>query len=77
MFACKKAMILIFLEPKKPNEGTSAKTTLFNKTALFQKVEKAVPKDPAVLKTLRDSELLRRGVFTTPPRFTTPCEPLL
>ena len=25
------------------------------------------PKDPAVLKTLRDSELLRRSVFTTPP----------
>ena len=30
------------------------------------------PKDPAVLKTLWDSELLRRSVFTTPPRFTTP-----
>ena len=30
------------------------------------------PKDPAVLKTVRDSELLRRSVFTTPPRFTTP-----
>ena len=30
------------------------------------------PKDPAVLKTARDSELLRRSVFTTPPRFTTP-----
>ena len=29
------------------------------------------PKDPAVLKTVRDSELLRRSVFTTPPRFTT------
>ena len=28
------------------------------------------PKDPAVLKTLRDSELLRRSVFATPPRFT-------
>ena len=28
-------------------------------------------KDPAVLKILRDSELLRRGVFTTPPIFTT------
>ena len=28
--------------------------------------------DPAVLKTLRGSELLRRSVFTTPPRFTTP-----
>ena len=26
------------------------------------------PKDPAVLKTLRDSELLRRSVFTTPPQ---------
>ena len=25
------------------------------------------PKDPTVLKTLRDSELLRRSVFTTPP----------
>ena len=30
------------------------------------------PKDPAVLKILRDSESLRRSVFTTPPRFTTP-----
>ena len=30
------------------------------------------PEDPAVLKTLRDSELLRRSVSTTPPRFTTP-----
>ena len=30
-----------------------------------------LPKDPAVLKTLRDSELLRRSVFTTPPRCTT------
>ena len=29
------------------------------------------PKDPAVLKTLRDSELLRRSVFTTPPKITT------
>ena len=29
------------------------------------------PKDPAVLKTLRDSKLLRRSVFTTPPIFTT------
>ena len=29
------------------------------------------PKDPAVLKTLRDSELLRRSVFTTPAIFTT------
>ena len=29
------------------------------------------PKDPAVLKILRDSELLRRSVFTTPPIFTT------
>ena len=29
------------------------------------------PKDPAVLKTLRDSELLRRSVFTTPSIFTT------
>ena len=26
-----------------------------------------IPKDPAVLKTLRDSELLRCSVFTTPP----------
>ena len=26
------------------------------------------PEDPAVLKTLRDSELLRRSVFTTPPQ---------
>ena len=25
------------------------------------------PMDPAVLKTLRDSELLHRSVFTTPP----------
>ena len=33
---------------------------------------KCYPKDPAVLKTVRDSELLRRSVFTTPPRFTTP-----
>ena len=29
------------------------------------------PKDPAVLKTLQDSELLRRSVFTTPSIFTT------
>ena len=28
------------------------------------------PKDPAELKTLRDSELLRRSVSTTPPIFT-------
>ena len=28
------------------------------------------PKDPAVLKILRDSELLHRSVFTTPPMFT-------
>ena len=28
-------------------------------------------KDPAVLKTLRDSEFLRRSVFTTPPILTT------
>ena len=34
------------------------------------------PKDPAVLKTLRDSELLRRSVFTTAPRFTTVWTPL-
>ena len=27
------------------------------------------PKAPAVLKTVRDSELLRRSVFTTPPQF--------
>ena len=33
---------------------------------------KESPKDPAVLKTLRDTELLRRSVLTTPPRFTTP-----
>ena len=32
----------------------------------------ACPKDPAVLKTVRDSDILRRSVFTTPPRFTTP-----
>ena len=35
-------------------------------------LEEGGPKDPAVLKTLRDSELLRRSVFTTPPIFTTP-----
>ena len=29
--------------------------------------EDAIPKDPAVLKTLRDSELPRRSVFTKPP----------
>ena len=29
------------------------------------------PKDPAVLKILRDSELLRRSAFATPPIFTT------
>ena len=29
------------------------------------------PEDPAVLKTVRDNELLRRSVFATPPRFTT------
>ena len=29
------------------------------------------PKDPAVLETLRDSELLRHSVFTAPPIFTT------
>ena len=35
------------------------------------------PKDPAVLKTLRDSELLRRSVFTTPPSpYLLRCEPL-
>ena len=30
------------------------------------------PKNPTVQKTLRDSELLRRSVFTTPSKFTTP-----
>ena len=35
-----------------------------------------VPKDPAVLKTLRDSELPRRSVFTMPPIFTTVCTSL-
>ena len=34
------------------------------------------PKDPPILKILRDSELLRRSVFTTRPRFTTPWTPL-
>ena len=34
------------------------------------------PKDPAVLKILRDSELLRRSFFTTPPVFTTVWTPL-
>ena len=34
----------------------------------FFLAETTIPKDPAVLKTLRDSELLRRSVFTTPPR---------
>ena len=29
------------------------------------------PKDPAVLKTLRDSELLRHSVFIAPPIFNT------
>ena len=32
-------------------------------------------KDPAVPKILRDSELLRRSVFTTPPKLTTPWTP--
>ena len=40
--------------------------------SLFFFAPTSYPKDPAVLKTLRDSELLRRSVFTTPPRFTTP-----
>ena len=31
----------------------------------------ASPKDPTVPKILRDSELLRRSIFTTPPKFTT------
>ena len=35
------------------------------------------PKDLAVLKTLRDSELLRRSVFTTPPPYLLRCEPFL
>ena len=33
------------------------------------------PKDPAVLKIQRDSELLRRSVFTTPP-FSLRCAPV-
>ena len=37
---------------------------------------KNYPKDPAVLKIVRDSDLLRRSVFATPPRFTTPWTPL-
>ena len=34
-----------------------------------------LPPNPAVLKTLRDSELLRRSVFTTPPPYLLRCEP--
>ena len=34
------------------------------------------PKDPAVLKTLRDSELLRRSVFTTNPQIYYAADPL-
>ena len=37
---------------------------------LSAKLRENHPKDPAVLKRLRDSELLRRGVSTTPPIFT-------
>ena len=36
----------------------------------------ANPKDPAVLKILRDSELLRRSVSTVPPPRLLRCEPL-
>ena len=50
------------------NSGVTAPTTFG--AATFGAYRN--PKDPAVLKTLRDSELLRRSVFTTPPRFTMP-----
>ena len=32
--------------------------------------QESYPKDPAALKTLRDSELLRRSVLLPPPTFT-------
>ena len=35
------------------------------------------PKDPAVLKTLQDSELLRRSLFTTPPQIYYAANPSL
>ena len=34
-----------------------------------RETSKDIAKDPAVLKTLRDSEFLRCSVFATPPRF--------
>ena len=38
---------------------------------LVSEIASDFAKDPAVLKTLRDGELLRRSVFTTPPTFAT------
>ena len=41
----------------------------------LEAVQKKHPKDPAVLKTLRDIELLRHGVFTTAPLYLLRCKP--
>ena len=38
---------------------------------------KPYPKDPAILKTLRDSELLRRSVFIAPPQIYYAADPSL
>ena len=44
-------------------------TLLFPQTTRFETT--MFPKDPAALKILRDSELLRRSVSAVPPLFTT------
>ena len=47
-----------------------------NKESECPKGAATYPKDPAVLKTLRDSEVLRRSVFTKPRIFTTVWTPV-
>ena len=57
---------------EKRNESSKKKKTPQNAPELFWAL---FPKDPAVLKTLRDCELLRRSAFTTPPYLLLRCEP--
>ena len=64
--------IKTIIEAKKPSGASGGS---LHGSASF-KVERLIllhdksPKDPAVLKKLRDSELLRRSISTTPPIFT-------
>ena len=48
------------------SKGVSIQATLE-----IESIVELYSKDPAVLQILRDSELLRRSVFTTPPILTT------